>query len=248
MEPNKLENQFREKLHQRAIMPTDQAWNRLDVLLTLAEKETNSKVASTSKKRYNWLYMAASFAGILIIASVFFMQTQEMVDTEHKNIVIEQKTKKIQEPTTIEALQFPIKEGQTEVVNVSNNAENNELTSKTGSTNKQMSAPDEIIVQSKNEIAAVQQPKTIEKVSEKEVGRQASSAISVDSELLLAAIDSQPVERSVVKNKTSISVNPHQMLAQADAEVEATFREKVIRSVNKKYQEVRVAIANRNFN
>ena len=41
MEPNKLENQIREKLHSREIQPSAQAWDRLDAMLTVAEEKKN---------------------------------------------------------------------------------------------------------------------------------------------------------------------------------------------------------------
>jgi hypothetical protein len=39
MEPNKIESQFKQKLEQRTIQPTEMAWDRLDAMLSVAEKK-----------------------------------------------------------------------------------------------------------------------------------------------------------------------------------------------------------------
>jgi hypothetical protein len=41
-------------------------------------------------------------------------------------------------------------------------------------------------------------------------------------------------------------VNAKSLLSQVDGEVEYTFREKMLKKINKNYQEVKVALANRN--
>ena len=52
---------------------------------------------------------------------------------------------------------------------------------------------------------------------------------------------------SAEKIKTpSIKVNASSLLSQVDGEVEHTFREKIFTRINKNYQQVKVAVANRN--
>ncbi len=43
-------------------------------------------------------------------------------------------------------------------------------------------------------------------------------------------------------------VNANSLLSEVDGELELTFREKVFKTVNKNYKEVKVALANRNLN
>jgi hypothetical protein len=45
----------------------------------------------------------------------------------------------------------------------------------------------------------------------------------------------------------AIAVNASNLLSQVDAELEPSFREKVIVKINKNYQTVKVALANRNL-
>ncbi len=62
MEPIKFEDNVREKLQEREIVPSNDAWNKL-----------NSKLGPSKKNRINksiWFTIAASFIGIIIITSL----------------------------------------------------------------------------------------------------------------------------------------------------------------------------------
>ena len=63
----------------------------------------------------------------------------------------------------------------------------------------------------------------------------------------IAAIDENvPVVAAGIQKKQKIQVDPSSLLSQVDGELELSFREKVIAKVNKNYQTVKVALANRN--
>ena len=64
MEPNKIDNQIREKLNAREIQPSAQAWDRLDAMLTVSEEKK-------PKKGYGWFFVAAST--ILFFGLGFFL-------------------------------------------------------------------------------------------------------------------------------------------------------------------------------
>lgn len=70
----KLEDNIREKLEAREIKPSADSWGKLDAKL---------ECERSKKKVVGWYFMAASFVGILILASVFFTQ-----DNEQQNVQI----------------------------------------------------------------------------------------------------------------------------------------------------------------
>ncbi|HYD91508.1 MAG TPA: hypothetical protein VEA37_08490, partial [Flavobacterium sp.] len=72
MEPNKLEKEFREKLEKRTIQPSEMAWDRLDAMLSVAEKK--------KKPNRAWLYMAASFL-VFATLGVLFLGKGDSNDT-----------------------------------------------------------------------------------------------------------------------------------------------------------------------
>lgn len=63
MAPYKLEDNIREKLEARELKPSADAWKKLEAKLDAEQPR---------KKNFFWYYAAASFAGLLIVASIFF--------------------------------------------------------------------------------------------------------------------------------------------------------------------------------
>ncbi len=63
---------------------------------------------------------------------------------------------------------------------------------------------------------------------------------------LLETAEKSVVAENTVKSKSKVKVNANDLLNQVDGELELSFREKVITKVNKNYQTVKVALANRN--
>jgi hypothetical protein len=63
----------------------------------------------------------------------------------------------------------------------------------------------------------------------------------------LASVDTPKSTPSTPKNAVAIAVNSDHLLSQVDEELDLSFRERVLKSVNKKYREVKVAVVNRNI-
>ena len=97
MEQNKLDTQFKEKLNSREIKPTDMAWDRLDAMLSVAE---NKK----PKRKFTWLYIAASFIGFILISTVFFNQKENTIDIKKNTVVIENTIPKESSKTEINSI------------------------------------------------------------------------------------------------------------------------------------------------
>lgn len=248
MEPNNLENQFAEKLNAREMKPSPMAWDRLDAMLTVAEKP---------KRDFSLMYIAASFLGFILIATVFFSQTLTVIDLEKKEVVLEDSTNtKIKNQSQKSILN----NNQGEVVVFSKNQNpkinlKNQLQKSTSNNLKEVVVDiknqEKSIINQKteqinqNQIAVISNPKSHVTLSEAEVPKP--NYVNVDA--LLAAVEqptsSQKIEK-IFNQKANINVNANSLLSQVDGEIELTFREKVIKSVNRNFQTVKVALANRN--
>ncbi len=235
MEPNNMENQFRDKLNKREIKPSENSWDRLDAMLTVAERP---------KRNYRWMYFAASFLGFILIATVFFSQTEEVVDSEHNRVVIEEKQVQQKENELNKILETPIVERKTEVVVASQNVvtkQNNAV--KTKSNN----------ILDKIEVVKTERIQPIETaIVSNDKNNQSSiisqkTAVKVDANALLASVENNQPTQAVAQNAAPIKVNSNTLLSQVDDELELSFRERVIKSVNKTYREVKVAVAKRNL-
>lgn len=235
MEPNNMENQFRDKLNKRAIKPSENAWDRLDAMLTVAEKP---------KRNYRWMYFAASFLGFILIATVFFNQTEEVIDSEHNKIVIEQKQVQEKENELDKIIENPVLEKNPEVVVASQNTTTKQkMVIKTKpaavldkievlKTEKKQPFETAIVSNDKNNSSSITNQKT---------------TVKVDANALLASVENDRPEQAVAQNTNPVKVNSNDLLSQVDGELELSFRERVIKSVNKTYREVKVAVAKRNF-
>lgn len=214
MEPNKLENHFRKQFSEREIKPSEASWERLETILSIQEKP---------KKKYSWIYIAASMIGFIFIGTIFFSQNDHQINTKNSvaidNSVVTSKTSKIKS---------------------SNNLVINEV-KKSNSKIKKDKDLSRVIVSVKNNI------NQIEEVS---ISNQISVQRTVDIQTnLITIVPNLENELSKISKKnqtTRVYVDAGNLLSQVDGELELSFREKVIVKINKNYKTIKVALANRN--
>ena len=209
METNKFEKDFRNKLKQRELTPSENSWDRLDAMLTVAEKKQ-------TKKSNGWLYIAASIIGFICIGTVFFNQTEELIDVPKNNVVIEQQ--EIIKPKEVNAIKEEVS-----IINQSSVATTN---------SKQIKFKKPIPIL--NEEVVVQENK-----NEKAVDEIACEPITQKE------IPNEIIASSEIK-KPSVKVDAKNLLSEVNGELELTFREKMVQKVNKNYNTIKVALANRN--
>ncbi|TDO97648.1 hypothetical protein [Flavobacterium sp. 245] len=234
MEPNNFEKDFREKLNQRKIEPSDKAWDRLDAMLSVAEEKRQPK-----KKSKKWLYIAASLIGLLV-GTLFFNQEENTIETP-KNTVVEKESEK---DSVAKPILNKVDEVKTEIAvseNPSNEAVNKEEKNHNNTPNKiskkesNQIAESSIIIKNNQEKQSLSNQTPIVETPKKE---------NVDQ--LLDSAEKTIVAENSAKPKSKVRVNANDLLNQVDGELEQSFREKVITKVNKNYQTVKVALANRN--
>ena len=230
MEQNKLENEFRNKLNQREINPSESSWDRLDAMLTVAEEKK-------PVRRYSWIYIAASIIGFAFLGIFFFSQSDKIGTIESNEVVIENNQKV--EPIQKEANSIIPSNSQTERIAVISKVKNEK---KDPRVVKSTIVNQNQIAQNSNSDSLIIRLKSTQ--SNQKTEQLASSNRndkSVDE--MLAAVQTAP---KAAISKTAVKVNPNTLLSQVDGELELSFREKVINKVNKNYQSVKVALANRN--
>lgn len=229
MERNKLETQFKEQLNSREIKPSDSAWDRLDAILTVAEKKKQ-------KRSYAWIYAAASFVGFAFLGTFFFTQTDKNTTVESNEVVLENNQKDESKKEAL--LVISLDSTSRRVVEISE--------AKKVKTNSRDTSS---MLKTQNQVAQNSNPESLISIIEKRQTNQKteqfiSSNISDKSiDEMLASVKTASKAENL---KTTVKVNPNALLSQVDGELELSFREKVIDKVNKNYQTVKVALANRN--
>jgi hypothetical protein len=234
MEPNNFEKDFREKLNQRTIDPSDKAWDRLDAMLSVAE---NKK----PKKKNRWLYIAASIVGFLLVGTFFFNQKKNTIETTKNTIVIEENTKKdsVVKPTlnVTDPVKTEIAISEKESIQNSNKKEikTNPKPNETNKNENNQIAESSVIIKKNQEKQSINNQTSVVETSKNE---------TVDQ--LLNSAEKTVVAENSPKKKSKVKINANDLLNQVDGELELSFREKVITKVNRNYQTVKVAVANRN--
>lgn len=238
MEPNKLETQFREQLNSREIKPSELAWTKLDAMLLAAEKP---------KAKFPWLYVAASFVGMLLIGTAYFISQENAIENQKKGVVIQNpvapKIKAI--PSDSFHLKMEKKESIVQVV------QKPVLKSNQSSELKQESR---VVKNQVAEVSSLYQYKydTIVISSKKNNLKSKNKNKYVSAEKLLAEISNTKFELKAndgtnEKTRKSISVNPNRLLSDAETELNQSYRESALDRVNKNFKAIKTVLANRNY-
>jgi hypothetical protein len=232
MGQNKMEKDFRNKLNLREIEPRANAWDRLDAMLTVAEEKK-------PKRNYGWMYIAAGILGFLFVGTIFFTQTEEMIDVRRNNVVLENNEKPSKNDSANKTEISPKTASETIAAvtetKIKSNHHNQSQIGNSIKTVQELNQNPGLIANSNPTPENHQKNGSI--INQK--SEQQVTPAKVDE--LLAAVT--PTPNTAVK---SVKVNAKSLLSQVDGEINLTFREKILRKVGKNYQEVADAVSNRN--
>lgn len=235
MERNKWEEEFKNKLAQREIAPTPHAWERLDAMLNQAESNEGKAVPV---RRLNWLYVAAGFAGFILIATLFFKSGKPENNNEPR-VAGQEKPKVETGNNPMEIMPDTVK--QTQVAVSAPNAKEEKVLPIKRQNIRRKSEPQKVQQEKQVQIAQVEEKTPGQEIPD--IQLKTSQKINLNGVNVDEKIASLGPK---IQSPKPVKVDPNSLLSQVDGELELTFREKVIKSVGKKYQNVKVALANRN--
>lgn len=224
MAHNRLDNEFRDKLNQREIAPSPAAWDRLDAMLSVAEEKK-------SPKKLSWIYIAAALIGILLMATVF-TQKGKLVSTGAPEVV-HQKQNLPERGVSGEGKELV----PTNIMESAVAGQNRHSQTEPSTTFANPTARNKV----QNEIAHANL------THDKNSSTQQQAATKINTQDV--NVDELLASASLPKNNTNavVKVDANSLLSQVDGELELSFREKVIKSAGKNFQNVKVALANRNL-
>ena len=240
MARNKMEKEFSEKLNQRELQPTPAAWDRLDAMLAAAEAHPQ---ALPVKRNYKWLFIAASFLGFLVVGSLFFSNHESTsIEADPQNSVVERPA--VLAPPNAKNAVVEQQTAESAEVSVSRSGESSQSAaapkigkSKTALSTVQHYADNTVYSQNHSD------PIINQKTNQPDVPQmQLASDASID-ELLSNARAKREASGSNVK------VNARKLLLEVDSQAEEklTARQRALRALNRNYQQVKVAVENRNL-
>ena len=251
MGQHKSDKDFRNKLDQREITPSVNAWDRLDAMLTVAEEKK-------PKRSYGWLYIAATIAGFLLIGTIFFSQTEKVIDKGRNEVVNQNKPTPTSENENAETEALlpiaPENQGiaeasepklQPKVKSSTKNNQNQQTIINQDNQINQNHHPSasEQAKQSTNPTDAVNEINKNQSLIASNTNQKAGQQTSAKVDELLAAVEAQ----KSVSAKSSVKVSAKSLLSEVDKDVNLSFREKLMRTAHRNYQEVAEAVSTRNI-
>ena len=252
MAPFNLENNIREKLENRELKPSPNAWAKLESQLDKKQPKRKTEI---------WFYAAASFIGAIILSAVFFNETSidenlKLVDENAKEYHIEKESEIIPKPSFKE---------RTVLVDVDKERRTKKKPSKddTKFIPPHESAAERQVL--KDEVVAKVSENVSEDFSEETISQEESDllndkAIEVaanikslqnrnseitmeEVEILLeSALRDARLNRAASSNKVDTVV----LLAEAEWELDKSLRDKVIDVLGEGFDKLRTAISTRN--
>lgn len=234
MAPNKFEQHIKEKLDNRTLQPSKDAWNTLS-------KRLDSQTETQKSKSYWWLGLAASVVGVLLVTTLFNNE-----DTVESNPVI------VNNPKTIkEALQETVgtqdlnknsksiiveeKIDKREVPLVNNN------NSQTITLENETVDPAEVVVKD----LTFEEQKIQEVVAQIQVLKDKNNKIT-DTEIEALLLDAQKEINLKKLYDNKGLVDAKSLLQEVEADIDQSFRSKVFEALKDGFGAVKSTVANRN--
>lgn len=240
MAPNKIEHKIKEKLSSREIKPSEQAWDRLDAMLSVEENK--------KKKSFSWLYIAATSLVFLTIGFWLYDQNNTTVTTNDIKIVTNEKdidTVKDETKQIIDNILIKEKEALAEI----NNDKQSQKFITKENRSKNESQVEEIV---KIEEAKIVQNNKIEQINQDEVKRINVKNKYISGETLLASVENRKVEikQQPQTNKnieSNLKVDASLLLTSTEKELNEEYKETTLDRLTRNFKQVKTAVANRNY-
>ena len=225
MEPNKIDNQIREKLNAREIQPSAQAWDRLDAMLAVSEEKK-------SKKGYGWFFVAAST--ILFFGLGFFLfNSNETTEINNSTPIVTTINEEIDSAETTKINQISVEKEQPVLVQNETNFSKTEK-------NKKSEVSKELI---KGENV------TDEKIASNSQLPTPNSYKYVLPENLLAEVQTgeKVLKTEKISPKVKMKVDANSLLTTVEKELDENHKETTFDKLNRKFKDAKSALANRNY-
>lgn len=235
MEQDNFNKNIQEKFNFRTIEPSETAWNKLDAMLTLAAEKKQPK-------RFFWLSIAATFILFTGVGYVFFQQNEKTKLMPSTEEIVTSKTN-----SETETHKQSMKESS---VSFENELANNATISTTSKTKKSTTILPTQKENSKLEVYEMAVLKQEEVIAANEIKKEGIKQEIKEptynyttAETLLAEVQGQKKPSNISSFKSTLRVNPKELLQAVESELDQTFKEKTIT----KLKQAKSAFVNRNY-
>ena len=235
MEQDNFNKNIQEKFNIRTIEPSETAWNKLDAMLTVAAEKKQPK-------RFFWLSIAATFLLFSGVGYVFFQQNEQSKLTPTTEEIV---TTKAKPETETQKQNFEESSISSEKELANNTIKFNVLKTKKSTTihtaqkeNTKLDVYETALL--KQELVTVNE---IKKEGIKQEIKEPTYNYTTP-ETLLAEVQGQKKPSNIISFKSTLRVNPNELLQAVESELDKTFKEKTIT----KLKQAKSVFVNRNYN
>lgn len=261
MAPIKFEDKLKDKLENRSLQPSEDAWNTLANRLDKEDKKNNNT-------KFWWLGIAASIIGVILIKTQFYKSTETVKDLP---IVVDTQ---VNTKRDAELIIQPVKIGEivgtsednTKTVEINSTTEVASVSSKEISKSKKLATTKKVELQpedTQDMVASIEKSKSETKDNSmvKGLSKEELKIIEVvdiikqlqtdDTSVSDKEIDSllKQAQREILKqqiyDETTKTVSADALLQDVEVELEQSFRDKVFEALKSGYGTVRTAVAER---
>ena len=266
MAPIKLEDNFREKLEERELLPSADAWSKLEASLPVAEKQ--------GKNSFFWYAIAASFVGILLIASVFFNETEK--DQKSNEFVVEDsvdKTNEIPNKDFVDQDIVPVQAADKVQIEIASEEAATKLKTQASPIKKEFKKPIKSNVQDETSISegvakvietpvkttneaplyknslvdennAIVKTQIDKVVAQVQAIEQTNATITAEEINALLAAAQKEIQTQRILRRTKVDAAA--LLQDVENDLERGFRDKVFDALGDSYSIIRTAVVERN--
>lgn len=222
-----LENQIKEKLNAREIQPSAQAWDRLDAMLTISEEKK-------PKKGYGWFFVAAStlfFFGM----GFFIFSSSETTEVNNSIPVVTTINEEMNSTETNKTNEISVKKEQPILVQNEVNDSKKQSRFIKSVENNQLIKENNIIQENPTPNIQHPTPNTYKYLSPGDLLAEVQTGEKVI-----------PSDKKTI-SKPRIKVDANSLLTNVEKELDNTYRETTLDKINRKFQDAKSAIVNRNY-
>ncbi len=253
MAPDKFEKYIKEKVRQREILPSDDAWERIAEQLPVEAKK--------DKKPIVWYSIAASFIGILI-ATLYFTQTTKTEVNSPTPVVISEENQRADNlkhvKPEVDPSETKAEEALASQPAIEPNGRQIPLVQEVETANAAENADFETAVATKTDVKEGRVPEIVQQREElfieakvDEVVAQVRLLEQNDEALTEAEVDSllRKAQNELLNDrlfKADNTVDALALLNEVEAELDQSFRDQIFESLKTGFMKVRTALADRN--
>ena len=236
MEQDNFNKNIQEKFNFRTIEPSETAWNKLDAMLTVAAEKKQPN-------RFFWLSIAASFLLFSGVGYVFFQQNKQSRLTPTTEEIVTSKTNS-ESKTHKQNLEESSISSEKELAN--NTIKFNVLETKKSAIIYPAQKENPKLEIYETAVLKQQEVNTVNEIKKEGIKQEIKEPNYnyTSAETLLAQAQGQKKPSNIISFKSTLRVNPNELLQAVESELDKTFKEKTIT----KLKQAKSAFVNRNYN